>query len=230
MTTPTVTPVPAPAAPGASIPSTAASRNWSASRQSLDGLFSPRSIAIVGASEKPGSVGASLIANLDVYDAPKYLINPSRTRVAGRPAFPDLRSLPEVVDLAIIATPAHTVPDLVESCGSLGVRAAIVISAGFREAGPAGLALEARVRQSVSRSGLRLLGPNCLGAMVPHLGLNATFANGMAKPGPVAFLSQSGALCTAVLDWSFDDNVGFSAFVSVGGMLNVGWEIGRAHV
>ena len=149
-------------------------------------------------------VGASLIANLDVYDAPKYLINPSRTRVAGRPAFPDLRSLPEVVDLAIIATPAHTVPDLVESCGSLGVRAAIVISAGFREAGPAGLALEARVRQSVSRSGLRLLGPNCLGAMVPHLGLNATFANGMAKPGSVAFLSQSGALCTAVLDWSLD--------------------------
>jgi acetyltransferase len=138
-------------------------------------------------------------------------------------AYPNLKSLPERVDLAVIATPAATVPDLIGECVETGVRGVIIISAGFREAGAAGAELERRILEQSGPAKLRIIGPNCLGVMNPLTGLNATFAGAIARPGNVAFLSQSGALCTAILDWSLREQVGFSAFVSIGSMLDVSW-------
>lgn len=195
----------------------------------LEALFAPRHIALLGASDKPGSVGLALLENLRDFPGQVFPVNPNRSRVGGLEAFPSVRVLPETVDLAVIATPAPSVPELVRECAARGVPAAVIISAGFRECGPAGLALEERCLQAARRGGLRLLGPNCLGLMIPQLRLNATFARGPARPGHVAILSQSGALCTAILDWSLRENVGFSAFVSVGSMLDVGWGDLIAH-
>jgi acetyltransferase len=194
-------------------------------RQPLEALFQPRSVAVIGASERPGSVGRTLFWNLirSPFGGTVYPVNPRRTSVLGVRCCASLAEIPEPVDLAVIATPAAGVPELVEQCVAAGVGAAIVISAGFREVGAAGLALEARLREAVRGSGLRLLGPNCLGLMNPRSGLNATFASRQAAPGHVGFLSQSGAICTAVLDWSRRQNVGFSAFVSMGSMLDVDW-------
>ena len=131
--------------------------------------------------------------------------------------------MPDPIDLAIVATPAPTVPDLIGECVEAGVRTAIVISAGFKEIGAEGGALERRIVDQAGRGRMRVIGPNSLGVMSPMIGLNATVASALARPGKIAFLSQSGALGTAVLDWSLRANVGFSAFVSVGEMLDVGW-------
>jgi acetyltransferase len=194
-------------------------------RQPLAALFSPASVAVIGASEREGSVGRTVLWNLirSPFGGTVYPVNPRHHSVLGIRACAGVAEIPEPVDLAVIATPAATVPDLIEQCAAAGVRAAIVLSAGFREVGSEGLALEARIRDSLRRSRMRLLGPNCLGLMNPRLGLNATFAGAMALPGHVGFLSQSGAICTAVLDWSLRENVGFSAFASIGSMLDVGW-------
>ncbi len=194
-------------------------------RQPLAALFSPRSVAVIGASERPGSVGRTLLWNLiqSPFGGTVYPVNPRHHSVLGVRCCASVTEVPEPVDLAVIATPAASVPERVAECVAAGVRAAIVISAGFREVGAEGLALEARLMAAVRGSGLRLLGPNCLGLMNPRLGLNATFAPGLAAPGHVGFLSQSGAICTAVLDWSRRRGVGFSAFVSMGSMLDVGW-------
>ena len=131
--------------------------------------------------------------------------------------------MPEPVDLAVVVTPAPTVPEVIGECVEAGVKGAIIISAGFKEIGPEGAELERQVLEQARRGRMRLIGPNCLGVMSPGLGLNATFAAQIARPGTVGFLSQSGALCTAILDWSLRVNVGFSAFVSIGSMLDVGW-------
>ncbi len=194
-------------------------------RQPLAALFTPASVAVIGASERPGSVGRTVLTNLIThpFGGTVYPVNPKRHAVLGIRAFAAVGEIPEPIDLAVIATPAATVPAVLEGCGEAGVKAAIVLSAGFRESGAEGLALEARLRDVLRRTGLRLLGPNCLGLMNPLLGLNATFAAALARPGHVGFLSQSGALCTAVLDWSLQENVGFSAFVSMGTMLDVDW-------
>jgi acetyltransferase len=192
-------------------------------RRPLGAFFAPRSVAVIGATERPGSVGHALLANLAGFGGLVYPVNPRHATLLGRPAFPTLAAVPAPVDLAVIVTPAATVPGVVRECVAAGVRHAVIISAGFKETGPAGLALEAEIRAAAARGGLRLLGPNCLGLMAPHAGLNATFAAGQALPGHIAFLSQSGALCTAILGWSRRHNVGFSAFVSVGSMLDVGW-------
>ena len=194
-------------------------------RQPLAPFFTPRTVAVIGASEREGSVGRTLLWNLirHPFGGTVYPVNPRRHSVLGIQAYPRVAAIPEPVDLALIATPAATVPDLVVGCIAAGVQAAVVLSAGFREVGPAGLALEARLRDAIRGSGLRLLGPNCLGLMNPRIGLNATFAASLAEPGHVGFLSQSGAICTAVLDWSRRQRVGFSAFVSIGSMLDVGW-------
>jgi acetyltransferase len=170
-------------------------------------------------------VGRTVLWNLirSPFGGTVYPVNPRHHSVLGVRACAGVSAIPEPVDLAVIATPAATVPDLIEECAAAGVRAAIVLSAGFREVGAEGQALEARIRDTLRRSRLRLLGPNCLGLMNPRLGLNATFAGTMALPGHVGFLSQSGAICTAVLDWSLRENVGFSAFASIGSMLDVGW-------
>jgi acetyltransferase len=194
-------------------------------RQPLDAIFNPEAVALVGATERPGSVGRTIMWNLvsNPFGGTVFPVNSRRSSVLGVKAYPSLAELPETVDLAVIVAPAGTVPGIIEECVEQGVPAAIIISAGFRETGPEGAALEERVLEIARRGRMRLMGPNCLGVMSPVTGLNATFAGAMANPGNVAFLSQSGALLTAILDWSFRENVGFSHFVSVGSMLDVGW-------
>ena len=191
----------------------------------LDALFAPRTVAIIGATEAPGSVGRTLLKNLrsGSFQGAVYPVNLQHEQVLGVKAFPHVTAIPERIDLAVIATPAATVPGVLAECAQAGVRGAVIISAGFRECGPAGAAWEKEILAVVRQGKMRLIGPNCLGVMVPHRGLNATFASTLARPGSVAFLSQSGALCTAILDWSLRENVGFSAFASVGSMLNVDW-------
>ena len=188
-------------------------------------MLSPRSIALVGATETERSVGRTVLENLQSggYKGTIYPINPKREKVLGLKAFPNIAAVPDRIDLAVIVTPAGTVPGLVRECGVAAVPSAVIISAGFKETGSAGLELERQVLSEARRHKMRILGPNCLGVMRPYGGFNATFAAGMARPGSVGFLSQSGALCTAILDWSFRENVGFSAFVSLGSMLDVGW-------
>jgi acetyltransferase len=191
----------------------------------LDLFFEPESVALIGATENPGSVGRTVLWNLisTPFGGTVYPVNPKRSSVLGIRAYPNISAVPEQVDLAVVTTPAKTVPGIIRECVQTGVRAAIVISAGFKELGAEGLALENQVLEEAGKGGMRIIGPNCLGLMSPISGLNATFARGMALPGNVGFISQSGALCTAVLDWSFREQVGFSAFVSIGSMADVGW-------
>ncbi|HEY6407375.1 MAG TPA: CoA-binding protein, partial [Ktedonobacteraceae bacterium] len=152
-----------------------------------------------------------------------FPVNPKLASVLGIQAYPHLAALPQQVDLAVIATPAPTVPGIIAECVEVGVKGAIILSAGFQESGTAGAELEQRILEQARRGKLRIIGPNCLGVMCPLTGLNATFASSMARPGHVGFISQSGALCSAVLDWSLGENVGFSAFLSTGSMVDVGW-------
>ena len=190
----------------------------------LDPLFLPKSVAVIGASERPGSVGRSVLWNLlsSPFGGTVFPVNSKRSNVLGIKAYPSVRDLPEKVDLIVVTTPADTVPELIHESVEVGIPAAIVISAGFKEFGEHGKELERQISEII-RGKMRLIGPNCLGVMNPIRGLNATFAHTVARPGNVAFISQSGALCTAVLDWSLRENVGFSAFVSIGSMLDVNW-------
>ena len=191
----------------------------------LSAFFQPASVALIGATEAPASVGRAIFANLSAgsFSGKLYPVNPKRATVLGFETWPSLSAIPGPVDLAVIATPAPTVPGVVRECVVKKVKAAIIISTGFREVGGKGIELEAAIRHEASQGKLRIIGPNCLGVMSPTAGLNATFASSRARSGNVAFLSQSGALCTAVLDWSLRANLGFSAFVSTGSMLDVGW-------
>jgi acetyltransferase len=194
-------------------------------QRNLEALFTPRSVAVIGATETSPSVGRTLVTNLIQYGftGDIFPVHPRRATVLGLKAYPNIAAVPETVDLAVIATPAQTVPGVIGECVDAGVNGAIIISAGFRECGPAGLALEAAIRSHLQRGRMPVIGPNCLGVMCPRSALNASFAAGMARPGNVAFISQSGALLTAILDWSLQENVGFSAIVSVGSMVDVGW-------
>jgi acetyltransferase len=191
----------------------------------LDVLFKPGSVAVIGATEREGSVGRAILSNLQIaaFQGRIYPVNPQHATILGMAAYPSVRDVPEAVDLAVIVTPAATVPAIVRECVNAGVKSGIVISAGFRERGTDGQALEAQIAHELRRGHMRLLGPNCLGVMNPRFGLNATFAQTIARPGNVAFLSQSGALLTAILDWSLREQVGFSGFVSTGSMLDIGW-------
>ncbi len=193
--------------------------------QPLDVFFSPEDVAVIGATETPGSVGRTVLWNLisTPFGGTVYPVNPKRASVLGIKAYPSIRDVPAKIDLAVIITPAQTIPGLIRECGEAGVQGAVVISAGFKELGPQGAELERRLLEEARQAGVRVIGPNCLGVMSPPTGLNATFARGMARPGSVGFISQSGALCTAVLDWSFRELVGFSAFVSIGSMVDVSW-------
>ncbi len=190
----------------------------------LDSIFRPRSVAVIGATEAEGSVGRTIFENLRAtpFGGPVFPVNPKRTSVRGVKALPSVMAIDGPVDLAVIAVPAAKVPAIVAECIQAGATGAIIISAGFRETGPAGRELERQVTE-VAHGKMRIIGPNCLGVMNPITGLNATFASAVALPGSVGFISQSGALCTAILDWSLKENVGFSAFVSTGAMLDVGW-------
>jgi acetyltransferase len=194
-------------------------------RHPLNAIFEPRSVAVIGASEKTGSVGRTILWNLisSPFGGTVYPVNTTRPSILGVKAYPDLAAIPDSVDLAVIVTPAPTVPGIMAECVEKGVKGVIVISAGFKEIGPDGVALEQQVLEQARRGNIRVVGPNCLGVMRPPAGLNATFASGIARPGSVGFISQSGALLTAVLDWSRRENVGFSAFASLGSMLDVDW-------
>lgn len=194
-------------------------------RHPLDVFFKPGTVAVIGASETVGSVGRSILWNLisNPFGGTVFPVNPKRVSVLGIKAYPTIGSATERVDLAVIATPAHTVPHITGECIAAGVKGAIIISAGFRECGPEGARLEAEILKQARQARMRVIGPNCLGLMSPFDGLNATFAGTMARPGSVGFISQSGALCTSVLDWSLRENVGFSAFISIGSMLDVSW-------
>lgn len=150
-------------------------------------------------------------------------MNPKRRSVLGIRAYPSILDIPEPADLAVVITPAGSVPEIIRQCATAQVRGAIIISAGFRETGQRGLELEGEVLSAARQANIRLIGPNCLGVMCPVSGFNATFAAAIARPGTVALISQSGAICTALLDWSLREQVGFSAFLSIGSMLDVGW-------
>jgi len=191
--------------------------------EGLDKIFNPKRIAVIGASNKEGSVGFRLLKNLIGvgFRGFVYPVNPFSPSVQGITAYPSVKKIPWQIDLAIIATPAHIVPQIVEECGEFGITGIIIVSSGFSETGPRGKALEEEIMKLKNTYNMRIIGPNCLGIMRPSLRLNASFANKMAKPGKVAFISQSGALCASVLDWAAQANVGFSYFASVGSMMDV---------
>ena len=186
-------------------------------RHPLNHILSPKVVAVIGATETTGSVGRTVFQNLGRggFEGVVYPVNPKRSSVLCVKAYPNIGAVPEKVDLAVICTPATAVPAVIRDCVKAGVPGAIIISAGFKEIGKAGQKLEQEILSDAQSGGMRIVGPNCLGVMIPKIGLNATFATTIAKPGNVALLSQSGALCTAILDWSLKENVGFSAFASL---------------
>jgi acetyltransferase len=191
--------------------------------ENLDKIFNPQRIAVIGASDRENSVGFRLLRNLIGvgYKGVVYPVNPFRPTVQGITAYPNIKRIPRQVDLALIATPAHTIPQIVEECGTAGVSGVIIISAGFKEAGKEGKSLEKQILKHKNRYNMRIVGPNSLGVMRPRIKLNASFANKPANSGKIAFISQSAALCASVLDWASEAHVGFSAVVSVGSMLDV---------
>lgn len=189
----------------------------------LNPLFAPKSVAVFGASERADSVGQIVFQNMleSGFKGELYPINPKSAEIQGKRAYASIADIKEPVELVVIATPPKTVPEIIESCGIHGVKAAVIITAGFGEAGAEGKALEKQVLETAKRYGIRLIGPNCLGVMRPSIGLNATFNKGTANTGNIAFVSQSGALCTAILDWAQNKNVGFSSVVSMGSSTDV---------
>jgi acetyltransferase len=194
-------------------------------RHALHSFFAPKSVAVVGATETQGTVGRTIVWNLisSSFGGTIYPVNPKRSSVLGIKAYPSLSDIPEVVDLIVVVTPAASAPGIIKEAVDLGIKSAIIISAGFKETGSEGVELERQIMEHACRGNMRIIGPNCLGLMSPITGLNATFASTIARRGSVGFISQSGALCTAILDWSLSENVGFSAFVSIGSMLDVDW-------
>ena len=194
----------------------------------LQPLFAPKSVVMFGASDRSDSVGEIVFRNLleGEFGGEIYAINPKRDEIQGHKAYDDLESIDRSIDLAVVATPAGTIPAIVEECGKYGIKAMIILSAGFREVGGPGRALERRVVDLARSYGIRFLGPNCLGLIRPSIGLNATFGNNNAAEGGIALVSQSGALCTAILDWAENRDVGFSAVVSTG----IGADLGFGDV
>jgi acetyltransferase len=190
----------------------------------LNSIFKPKRIALIGVSDNPNSVGGITLRNLvgGGFNGVVYPVNPKREAVFGIPCYPDVKSLPKTPDLAVIMTAAKFVPGIIRECGEAGIHGVIIMSAGFKESGEEGKILEDQVKAEKAKfHDMRVIGPNCLGILVPGLNMNVSFANGMPKKGHVAFISQSGALCTSVLDWAYDSNIGFSYFVSIGNSMDV---------
>ena len=189
----------------------------------LDKIFNPKTVAIVGASDEEGTVGYALLKNFKElgFEGKVYPVNIKKSEVLGLQAYPSVEQIPEPVDLAIIATPARTVPGIVEQCGKFGIKGLIIISAGFKEIGEEGRALEQKITELKKEYDLRIIGPNCLGVIRPSVKMNATFISKTPKPGNIAFISQSGALGSAILDYALHENIGFSNFVSIGSMMDV---------
>jgi acetyltransferase len=189
----------------------------------LNPLFAPKSVAVFGASDRPDSVGQIVFQNMLQcgFKGELYPINSKNSTVQGQRAYPTIAAIEKPVELVVIATPPQTVPGIIEECGLHGVKAAVIITAGFGEIGPEGAALERQLVENARRYNIRLIGPNCLGIMRPSIGLNATFNKGGANIGNIALISQSGALCTAILDWATLNDVGFSSVVSMGSSTDV---------
>lgn len=185
-------------------------------RRDLNGLLFPRSVAVVGATPVPGKIGNAVIANVSSFPGTVYAVNPKYQEVLGKPCYPSISDLPEPVDLAVIVIPAEGVPAVLRECGQKGIKNAVVISAGFKEIGKDGIERERELVHIANEYELNVLGPNALGLISTRVGLNATFAPRTALPGPIAFMSQSGAFCTSVLDWAWKEKLGFSHFVSLG--------------
>ncbi|MCX7844450.1 MAG: acetate--CoA ligase family protein [Candidatus Bipolaricaulota bacterium] len=185
-------------------------------RRSLDGLLFPRSVAVVGATPLPGKIGNAVMANVARFPGPVFAVNPKYSEVLGRPSFPSVRDLPQPVDLAVVVIPAEGVLQVLRECGEKGIKNVVVISAGFKEIGKEGVQRERELVRLAHEYGLNVLGPNAFGFISPRVGLNTTFAPRTALPGHIAFLSQSGAFCTSVLDWAWKEKIGFSHFVSLG--------------
>ena len=188
------------------------------SQHYLHPLFMPRSVVVFGASEKESSVAGILFRNLrkSGFTGQVYPINPKHDQLYGERCYASADDLPATPELALIATPAPTIPGILEACGARGIRHAVVLSAGFREIGPAGVALEEAVQAAAKKHGIRFIGPNCLGVQRPGIGFNATFSQGATLSGDLALVSQSGALCTAMLDWAESNGIGFSSVISTG--------------
>ena len=191
-------------------------------RSPLASIFTPKSVAVIGATDRAGSVGCTVLTNLlaSPFGGPVWPVNPKRPSILGVPAYKSIRELPGIPDLIVVTTPAATVPAIIEEAVAVGVPSAIVISAGFKEVGESGKALERQIARTI-QGRMRLIGPNCLGVLNPVGGLNATFAKAMVPAGRLGFISQSGALGTAILDWCIREQVGLSGFVSAGSMLDV---------
>ncbi len=190
----------------------------------LSSIFKPQRIALIGVKNDPNSVGGITLKNLvgGGFNGVVYPVNPKHEAVLGIQCYPNVRSLPKTPDLAVITTGAQLVPGLVQECGEAGINGIIIMTAGFKETGAAGKSLEDELKKVVAGfPEMRVIGPNCLGIIVPRLKMNVSFASGMPKDGHVAFISQSGALCTSILDWSYEENIGFSYFVSIGNSMDV---------
>lgn len=191
--------------------------------ENLKRIFNPKRIAVVGASRKEGSIGAKIFSNLTEkgYNGEVFPVNPFRQTIQGITAYPSISKIPHKIDLAIVATPAHTVPQVIEECGNAEVSGVIIISAGLKEIGSKDSTLEKQILEHQRTYGIRIIGPNSLGVIRPKINLYATFADKQAQPGKIAFISQSAALCASALDWASEAQVGFSAVVSTGSILDV---------
>ena len=187
-------------------------------RHYLHTLFEPESIAVIGASETANSIGVTLVRNMldSGYKGKLFFVNPKHETVFGQPSYASVGTIPQRLDIAVICTEAAAVPEIVEACGRAGCRNVIVIAGGFAEAGPRGASLQRAALENARRHGMRLLGPNCLGIMRPGSQINLTFGHGFAHAGTIGLISQSGALCTAILDWALPNKIGFSNVVSLG--------------
>ena len=185
-------------------------------------MFNPKTIALIGATEKEGAVGRTILENLLRSKERKiFPVNPHMDKVLDVETYPNMAGIPEHVDLAVVATPARSVPVVVEECGMAGVEGGVIISAGFKEIGKEGTQLESEINRIRKKYGMRIMGPNCLGFVRPPLDFNATFLRGRPPAGDIAFISQSGALGSAILDWAVSAGIGFSMFASLGSMIDV---------
>ena len=191
-------------------------------RQEFDlSLLSPESIAVIGASADPGKIGYAVFRNLLTFPGRLYPVNPSHDIVQGKKSYASVLEIPEPVDMAVIAVPARIVPGILEELGARGTRLAVIISSGFRETGAHGEELEQKILEHARTYGIRVIGPNCLGVVLPHLMINTTFDPTAPRKGHIAFISQSGAIITTIIDWSVPEEIGFSAVISVGNQLDL---------
>jgi acetyl coenzyme A synthetase (ADP forming)-like protein len=188
------------------------------------GILDAKSIAVIGASPDSNKVGYAVLRNLLTFPGKLYPVNPKHTRILGRTVYPTLASIPDPVDIAVIVVPARLVPDIVKEAGEKGTPLVIIISSGFRESGEAGVQLEEQVLAIARQYGIRIIGPNCLGIMLPHQGINTTFDPISPKSGRIAFISQSGAIISTIVDWSLPEEIGFSAVISIGNQADLSFE------